>query len=157
MNASFFIKYNAAGQEQWFRKASGVFSIPYSMVMDNANKIYITGDFQGTYTFFGTSGNSFINGTYSNKAFLLKIDNNGNFVWGKSESSNNYVSGKQVALDSQQDPHVFGEFGCTMNEYSDAYGPGVFNSIGFGDLFITKYNNTGTRQWFKHYGGQNLG
>jgi len=153
MNASFIIKYNAAGQEQWFREASGVFSIPYSMVMDNANKIYITGDFQGTYTFFGAGSNSFINGTYTNKAFLMKIDNNGNFIWGKSESSNNYVSGKKVALDAQQDPYIFGEFGCTMNEYSDAYGPGVFNSIGFGDLFIAKYNNTGTRQWFRHYGG----
>ncbi|MES2761393.1 MAG: gliding motility-associated C-terminal domain-containing protein [Bacteroidota bacterium] len=153
MNASFIVKYNATGQEQWFRKASGVFSIPYSMVMDNANKIYITGDFQGTYTFFGASGNSFINGAYTNKAFLMKIDNNGNFIWGKSEASNNYVSGKKVALDAQQDPYIFGEFGCTMNEYSNAYGPGIFNSIGFGDLFITKYNNTGTRQWFRQYGG----
>lgn len=153
MNATFIIKYNAAGQEQWFRKASGVFSIPYSMVMDNNNKIYVTGDFQGTFTYFGASGNSFINGTYTNKAFLMKIDNGGNFIWGKSEASTNYVSSKQVALDPQQDPYIFGEFACTMNEYSDAYGPGVFNSIGFGDLFITKYNNTGTRQWFKHYGG----
>lgn len=153
MNATFIIKYNSSGNEQWFKKASGVFSIPYSMIMDNNNKIYITGDFQGTFTYFGTSGNSFINGTYNNKAFLMKIDNNGNFIWGKSESSTNYVSSKRVALDAQQDPYIFGEFGCTMNEYSDAYGPGVFNSIGFGDLFITKYNNTGTRQWFKHYGG----
>ena len=153
MNASFIIKYNAAGQEQWFRKASGVFSIPYSMVMDNANKIYITGDFQGTFTYFGSASNSFINGAYSNKAFLMKIDDGGNFIWGKSEASTNYVSSKRVALDAQQDPYIFGEFGCTMNEYSDAYGPGVFNSIGFGDLFITKYNTTGTRQWFKHYGG----
>ena len=153
MNATFIIKYNAAGQEQWFRKASGVFSIPYSMVMDNANTIYVTGDFQGTFTYFGASGNSFVNGTYSNKAFLMKIDDSGNFIWGKSESSNNYVSGKKVAIDAQQDPYIFGEFGCTMNEYSDAYGPGVFNSIGFGDLFITKYNNTGTRQWFRQYGG----
>ncbi|MES2514773.1 MAG: gliding motility-associated C-terminal domain-containing protein [Bacteroidota bacterium] len=153
MNASFIIKYNAAGQEQWFRKASGVFSVPYSMAIDNTNKIYITGDFQGTYTFFGAASNSFINGTYTNKAFLMKIDNNGNFIWGKSEASDNYVSGKRVALDAQQDPYMFGEFGCTMNEYSDAYGPGVFNSIGFGDLFITKYNNTGTRQWFRQYGG----
>ncbi|MBI3517913.1 MAG: gliding motility-associated C-terminal domain-containing protein [Bacteroidetes bacterium] len=153
MNASFIIKYNANGQEQWFRKATGVFSIPYSMVMDNSNKIYITGDFQGSLTYFGLSGNSFINGTYSNKTFLMKIDNAGNFIWGKSESSTNYLSGKRVALDAQQDPYIFGEFGCTMTEYSDAYGPGVFNSIGFGDLFITKYNNTGTRQWFRHFGG----
>ncbi|MBC7696688.1 MAG: gliding motility-associated C-terminal domain-containing protein [Burkholderiales bacterium] len=153
MNATFIIKYNASGQEQWFRKAAGVFSIAYSMIMDNANKIYVTGDFQGTLTYFGASGNSFVNGAYTNKAFLLKIDNNGTFIWGKSESSTNYVSSKRVALDTQQDPYVFGEFACTMNEYSDAYGPGVFNSIGFGDLFITKYNTTGTRQWFKHYGG----
>lgn len=153
MNATFIIKYNAAGQEQWFRKAAGVFSIPYSMVMDNAHNIYITGDFQGTLTYFGSSGNSFVNGVYGNKAFLMKIDNNGNFIWGKSEASTNYVSGKKVALDAQQDPYIFGEFGCTMNEYSDAYGPGIFNSIGFGDLFITKYNAAGTRQWFRQYGG----
>jgi gliding motility-associated-like protein len=152
-NACFLVKYNATGQEQWFRKMAGVFSIPYSMVMDNANKIYVTGDFQGTLTYFGASGNSFVSGTYPNKAFLVKVDNSGTFVWGRSESSTSYVSSKRVALDAQQDPYLFGEFGCTMTEYSDAYGPGVFNSVGFKDLFITKYSNSGTRQWFRQYGG----
>lgn len=155
MNASFLVKYNAAGQEQWFRKMAGVLSVPNSLAMDNTDKLYVAGDFQGTLTYFGSTGNSFVSGIYGNKAFLLKVDNNGAFIWGKSESSTNYVSGRRVALDAQQDPYLFGEFGCTMKEYSDAYGPGVFNSVGFRDLFITKYNSSGTRQWFRHYGGPN--
>lgn len=156
MNASFLVKYNAAGQEQWFRKMAAVFCMANSLAMDNANKLYVTGDFQGTLTYFGVSGNSFVNGIYSNKAFLLKVDHAGSFIWGKSESSTSYVSGRRVALDAQQDPYLFGEFGCTMKEYSDAYGPGVFNSIGFRDLFITKYNGGGTRQWFRQYGGPGI-
>lgn len=153
MNAVFIIKYDQTGQELWWRKAAGVFSIANSMVMDNASNIYITGDFQGTLTYFGVSSMSFVNGLYSNKAFILKIDNAGSFIWGKADASNNYLSSKNIALDAQQDPYIFGEFGCTHNEYSAAYGTGVFNSIGFQDFFITKYNNTGTRQWFRHYGG----
>lgn len=153
MNASFLVKYNAAGQEQWFRKMAGVLSVSNSLAIDNTDKLYVAGDFQGTLTYFGSAGNSFVSGLYSNKAFLLKVDHAGAFIWGKSESSPNYVSGRRVALDTQQDPYLFGEFGCTMKEYSDAYGPGVFNSIGFRDLFITKYNSSGTRQWFRHYGG----
>lgn len=153
MNASFLVKYSAAGQEQWFRKMAAVSSIPNSLAMDTNNKLYVAGDFQGTLTYFGSAGNSFVNGPYSNKAFLLKVDDTGALTWGKSESSTGYVSGRRVALDAQQDPYLFGEFGCTMKEYSDAYGAGVFNSIGFKDLFITKYNSGGTRQWFRHYGG----
>ena len=155
MNAAFLVKYNATGQEQWFRKMAGILCISNSLAIDNTDKLYVAGDFQGTMTYFSPSGNSFVSGIYSNKAFLLKVDNNGAFIWGKSESSTSYVSGRRVALDAQQDPYLFGEFGCTMKEYSDAYGAGVFNSIGFKDLFITKYTNAGTRQWFRHYGGPN--
>jgi gliding motility-associated-like protein len=153
MNAVFIIKYDSIGNEIWWKKAAGAFAIPYSMVMDNGNNIYITGDFQGTLSYFGTSLINFVNGAYSNKAFLLKIDNGGNFIWGKADASNNYLSSKNVALDAQQDPYIFGEFGCTHSEYSSAYGSGVFNSVGFQDFFITKYNNTGIRQWFRQYGG----
>lgn len=153
MNASFVVKYNSTGNEVWFRKLAGVFSIAYSMAIDNTNKIYVSGDFQGTLSYFGTGVTSTISGLYNYKAFLLKIDDSGSFLWGKSESSNSYVSSKRVAIDANQDPYIYGEFNCTLNEYSDAFGTGVFNSIGFGDLFITKYNNSGSRQWFKQLGG----
>lgn len=152
MNATFIIKYDSIGQEKWFRKAAGMFSIPNSMVMDAVENIYITGDFQGTLTYFD-SNPYFLSGTFSKRTYLLKIDNDGNYIWGKSESSNNYISSKKVAVDSQQNPYIFGEFSCTLNEYSGVASSTSFNSIGFQDFFITKYNNSGIRQWYKHYGG----
>ncbi len=153
MNAIFVMKLNSSGTEVWFKKAAGAYANANSIAIDNANNLYLTGDFQSSLVYF-SSVISFINGTYNYKAFLMKLDNSGNFIWGKSESSKNFVSSKKVAIDANQDPYIFGEFNCTMTQYSDAFGTGIFNSMGFTDLFITKYNTTGIRQWFKHYGSQ---
>lgn len=152
-NSAYIIKYDASGQEMWFRKMPGVFSIAYSMAIENTGNIYITGDFKGTLSFFGPTSTNFINGPYQNKMFLLKITNTGNFVWGKADASDNFLSARNVALDANQDPYIFGEFGCTHSEYSALIGPTAFNSIGFQDFFITKYSGSGNRMWFKHFGG----
>lgn len=152
-NSAYIIKYDASGQEVWFRKMAGVFAIAYSMAMDNAGNIYATGDFKGTLSFFAPNSTNSITGQYLNKAFLLKISNTGGFIWGKADASNNFLSSRNVALDANQDPYIFGEFGCTHTEYSSVYGQTSFNSVGFQDFFITKYNNSGNRVWFKHFGG----
>lgn len=151
-NATFIIKYDSLGNEIWCKKAAGVFSIPYSLALDNNDNLYVTGDFQGTLTYFGNSS-SFINGVNAKKTFLIKTNSNGDFIWGKSESSNNFISSKKVAIDNQQNPYILGEFGCTLSEYSNLTSPALFNSIGFQDFFLTKYDHLGNRLWFKHFGG----
>lgn len=40
-----------------------------------------------------------------------------------------------------------------MNDYSDVYGQGTFNNIGYQDLFVTKFNSSGTFQWSRNFGG----
>lgn len=151
-NATFIIKYDSLGNEIWFKKAAGVFSIPYSLALDNNDNLYVTGDFQGTLTYFGNTS-SFINGLNAKKTFLIKTNANGDFIWGKSESSNNFISSKKVAIDNQQNPYILGEFGCTLTEYSNLTSSALFNSIGFQDFFLTKYDHLGNRLWFKHFGG----
>ena len=153
INAGFIIKLNSSGTEVWFKKVAAPFISLNSLAIDNSSNLFIAGEFQGTLAYFGSTI-SFVTGLYTNNALLLKIDNSGVFSWCKSEASTNYIAAKNVAIDSNQDPYIFGVFSCTLKEYSDAYGVGVFNSLGFNDFFITKYNNLGTRQWFKHYGSQ---
>jgi gliding motility-associated-like protein len=59
-----------------------------------------------------------------------------------------------VALDASDNPCLFGEFDCRMDEYSVlAGGTGMFNSVGFHDLFITQYDKNGNRQWARNFGG----
>jgi len=153
-NAVFLIKYNSSGQEQWFVKAGAINSIANGLVVDNNNDVYITGDYTGNLTFFGTALNNTLNGAFSNRVFLVKYSNAGNYIWGKEDASSSYVSSKDVALDQNNNPCIYGEFDCRMDDYSIlAGGTGMFNSIGYHDLFITQYDNTGTRLWARNFGG----
>ena len=152
-NAVFIIKYDASGQEQWFVKAGAISSIANALVIDNSNNVYITGDYTGNLVFFGSSNHT-LNGAYANRIFLAKYSNSGTYLWAKEDASSSYVSSRDVALDANQNPCLFGEFDCKMDDYSIlAGGSGMFNSIGFHDLFITKYDESGNRKWARNFGG----
>lgn len=152
MNAIFLLKVDGAGNETWFRRASGTFSIAYGLALDNNQDLYMTGDYQGQLAFYGSPTN-FLSDNYSDRVFLAKYSPGGNFIWASSSSSNNYISSRCVAVDPNNDPYILGEFGCTLNDYSDLYGQGTFNNIGYKDIFVTKFNSTGTFQWARNFGG----
>lgn len=151
-NAVFLIKYDSTGQEMWFRKASGTFAIAYGLAVNSNGEVYVCGDFTGNLAIH-TTGISFLNSSYLNKIFILKFSSSGTLIWSKTEGSNSPVSCRKISLDPNEDPYIVGEFKCTFNEYSNVYGTGIFNSIGFQDLFVTKFNQNGNRQWVRHFGG----
>lgn len=153
MNAIFLIKYSPSGQEQWFVRAGASSSIAYGLTVDNNNDIYITGDYTGNLVFYG-SPNNFLYGNYTNRVFLVKYNNSGGYVWGREDASNSYVSSKDVALNPNEEPCIYGEFDCRMDEYSAlAGGTGLFNSVGYHDLFVTQYDKNGNRLWTRNFGG----
>jgi len=152
MNAIFLMKLDAAGNETWFRRASGTYSIAYSLTLDGNQDLYMTGDYQGQLAFYGSPIN-FLSDNYSDRVFLVKYSPSGNFIWASSSSSNNNVSSRNVAVDPNNDPYILGEFRCTMNDYADVYGQGTFNNIGYKDIFLTKFNSSGAYQWSRNFGG----
>jgi hypothetical protein len=152
MNAVFIIKYSSSGQEVWFRRAAGSFGIGYGIAIYNEADLYITGDYKGTMTFFGSPNNT-LTDVYTNRIFLAKYNLAGNFIWAQSDASDNYLSSRSLAIASNGEIYLAGEFGCTMNEYSNLYGTGIFNSIGFSDIFSCKYSASGSRLWERHFGG----
>jgi gliding motility-associated-like protein len=153
MNAVYLIKYDAAGNEIWFRKASASSSIAYALAVNSNNDIFMAGDFTGTMGFYGAV-NNFLTGTYPNKMFLAKYDKSGTYLWGVSNSSQNYLSARNLALDNAGDPYIIGEYGCTLTDFSDATDKGLFNSIGYADIFVVKHlGTTGSRSWMRNIGG----
>jgi gliding motility-associated-like protein len=151
-NAIFLVKYDTNGQEQWFRRASSSYSICYALTIDNQQNVFITGDFQGNMVFYGTP-NNFLSNAYANGIFVARYSNSGSFSWADADGSNSYLSSRDCAVDAQNNVYLAGEFGCVMDEYSAQYGTGIFNSIGFQDIFCVKYSDTGVRQWFRQFGG----
>jgi gliding motility-associated-like protein len=153
MNAIFIIKYSSSGQELWLRRAAGAYGIGYAIGLYNNQDLYLCGDYTGPMTFFG-SPNNFLNDTYTNRIFLAKYTTSGAFVWAQSDASDNPLSARAMAFSSAGDVYLAGEFGCVMNEYSNLYGPGVFNAVGYSDIFVCKYTSAGNRSWERHFGGQ---
>lgn len=144
LNAIFVVKYDAAGNEQWFRKiGAGAMNIANSITSDGTS-IYLAGDFQGTITFFGAT-NTNLTPTYANGIFIAKYDLSGNLTWNVSESSDSPVTGRSIHVNGAN-LYLGGHFKCTFDTYSDRYAPYQFNSSGYWDIFQGKYNSS-TGAW----------
>ena len=152
-NAGMLLKLDASGNEIWFKRLGAIQTLVYDLEIDNQGDIYITGDFLGQMIIIGLNGNNFLNGNYTYRIFLIKFDPDGNIIWMQEDDSNSPISSKAITLDANQDPYIAGIFKCVFNEYADTLGSGLFNAVGYNDVFITKYDKLGSRKWMRQYGG----
>lgn len=153
-NAGFLIKYNSSGNEQWFREMGGsTYIVTYGVATDNSSNVYVTGDFFYNMIFFGIPNTSLTN-TYPNCIFFAKYNSSGNLQWANSDGSLEGITSRNIVIDNLSDAYITGSFKCRLNEYADVYGQGTFNSVGYWDMFVTKYNTSGNWQWARQSGGK---
>jgi len=153
-NSIFLIKYNQNGNEEWFRRIGGsVHNIANSITVDQNSNIYLTGDFSGNLLFL-ESVNAILTGNYPECIFVAKYDHDGALLWTHADGSYNDVSARSIALDDSSNVFITGTFKCKFSQYADIYGQGTFNSVGYNDVFTSKYNSNGNWQWSRNYGGQ---
>ena len=153
-NAIFLVKYNHNGTEQWFRKiGGGVQNISYGIAVDNQGQIFLTGDFKGTLIFFNPTQTTLTN-VFPNKIFLAKYEPSGSLVWATAEGSDGEISARNIALDDSSNAYLVGNYTCKFSAFANVYGQGCFNSVGFHDVFATKFDSTGNWKWARNYGGQ---
>lgn len=151
-NAAFLVQFDPNGNEQWFKRFTSSQTIAYALATNSNNDIYVTGDNIGPLYFFENEDNqSYYPVDYTYNLFLAKFNTGGDLQWLTNNGSENSVSSKAIALDSQENPYLTGTFKCRFNEYSEEYGTGIFYSAGWRDVFISKFNSTeGLRQWSRH-------
>ena len=76
-NAIFLLSYDSLGNEQWFRRiAGGVSGIAYGIGTGPNNDIYLSGDFAGTLTLYGTPNVTATN-PLANSSFLARYNSSG--------------------------------------------------------------------------------
>lgn len=152
-NAGMLLKLDALGNEVWFKRLGATQTLVYDVEIDNNGDVYITGDFMGQMAIISSNGINFLNGNYTYRIFLIKFTPSGDIIWMQEDDSDSPISSSALTLDSNQDPYISGTFKCVFNEYADTLGSGLFNSVGYNDVFITKYDKLGKRKWMKQYGG----
>lgn len=155
-NLGMVAKFSTSGNLDWMRKMVASQTMAYDLAVNSAKEIYITGDFKGNgFTFIDNGGNHYLSSIYLYNIFVVKINNNGAYIWGETDGSHNEVTAQGIDLDNAENPYICGLFKCKFGEYSDALSAdsGYFYSMGYRDVFLTKYDSQGQRQWMQHLPG----
>ena len=150
-NIAFVVKYDATGTAQWAQQGSGNGSnYAYGIALDASNNICITGSFQSSAITFGNDSVKNNSGGYNADVFIAKFNNAGTIQWvkGSSPAGDYDAIGYGIGTDAAGNVYVGGTFGSTYIRFANDSLP--LNS--YYDLFVVKYNSTGTEQWLRAAG-----
>ena len=134
----FVVKYNSSGTKQWTRQMGTSFGdAGMGIATDSSDNIYLVGSTSG-----GIDGNSNADPGKSD-FFIVKYNSSGTKQWTRQLGTPYFDYVKEVATDS------------SGNAYATGYTEGDFdgnNNTGDKDIFIVKYNSSGTKQWSTLFG-----
>lgn len=132
----FVSKYDSSGNKLWqAQRGTAEREFAEGLATDAAGNLYVTG-----YTGDALDGNS-SSGSWD--IFLMKFDANGNWLWTRQDGTGQEDEGKAVCVDK------------SGNIYITGYVKGNFHGItrvGSSDIFISKYNSSGSRLWSALFG-----
>ena len=138
----FLVKYNDSGNVLWAKSAGGVglSDEGESLSIDNADNIYIAGEFKDSASFDNIK-------VYSNggiDAFIAKYNSDGDVIWVKHGGGKGSDYAKSIAFVDEDNLYVTGYFD------SSATFSGIdITGNDFSDIFIAKYNSNGDLQWIR--------
>ncbi len=101
----FIAKYDAFGNLAWASNAGSV-GAGNGIVIDSAGKPYVTGNFTASASFGGIS----LVSRGSSDVFMAKYDTNGVGLWAKQAGSTLDDSGNAIAIDSNGNTYIAGQF-----------------------------------------------
>jgi hypothetical protein len=148
----FISKLDNNGNFIWAKRVGGNWlDEGRGIATDTGGNVYVTGSFESSVDFDPGPGTF----NLDDGAFVLKLDNNGNFVWAKNlaiAGNAGYGYGYDITLDLDANVYTTGYFANTADFDP---GTGIFNmtSVGSNDIYISKLDSNGNFIWAKSMGG----
>jgi len=134
----FVTKYNASGVKQWTRLlgVAGVNTLAYGIGADGSGSVYVTG-----YTFGNLDGQTL---TGTRDMFVTKYDTSGVKQWSRLLGvAGVNTTGRSALLDGSGNLYIAGYTSGNLDGQTLA---------GTQDLFVTKYDTGGAKQWTRLLG-----
>jgi len=145
---AFVLKLDSGGNYVWVKQLSGL-SDEYAndITIDESDNIVTTGWFYGTIDLDPGTGSQLATQTgTSSDMFIVKLDSNGDFIFGNTVNSSSYVQGRGVDTDDLNNIYITGNYQGTADFNSDL--GLVYNlTSSSSDGFILKLNSLGVFQW----------
>lgn len=141
---SFIAKYSPNGTLIWVKTAGGNYDdVAWSLTLDNAGEIYITGEFNDNVLFDAinlvTTGDA--------NVFVTCYDSMGVVQWAKGGGGSLTDRARGISCDGTN-LYITGQFGGTAT-----FGSKTVSAADSSDIFMAKINNVGTFIWAKSVGG----
>jgi len=125
------IKFNSSGGYQWYRTWGGSDKeVGNEITMDSLGNIYVTG-------YNGSTG------LIPSDMVLVKFDSFGIEQWNITRNEREHDVGNGVAVDSLDDVYVVGSMVNLVSSLDR-------------DIFLVKYNSSGSLQWNQTWGGNDM-
>ncbi len=139
----FIAKYDSSGTQLWVKQfGTSTIDFGYGIAVDSSGNSHVTG-----YTIGALAGNTTAGG---DDIFIAKYDSSGTQVWVKQFGTSTIDIGYGIAVDSSGNSHVTGYTTGALAGNTTAGGE---------DIFIAKYDSSGTQVWVKQFGttGNDIG
>ncbi len=147
-NADIFVaNLDSSGNWLWATKAGGNDRDEgFAITTDFSGNSYVTGYFNGTASFGGTT----LTSSGQADIFVAKLDSSGNWLWAKKAGGTGEDYGYGIATDSSGNSYVTGYFMGTTS-----FGTTTLTSNGWDEIFVAKLDSIGNWLGAQQAGGIN--
>lgn len=149
----FICKLSNDGDLVWARRIGGPGDDRGAgIALDSDGNVYTTEYFEGSVDFDPGVGVHSLTSAGSTDAYILKLDNDGNFIWARGFGGAGRDSGLNLAVDESGMIYTTGSFWETAD-----LDPGSavleLTSAGRNDIFVSKLDTAGNLLWARQMGG----
>jgi uncharacterized delta-60 repeat protein len=161
---SYVVKYDSSGTPLWARRLGGTLSdTAQSVSVDSSGNIVVAGSYSSNplniYAANGTTVSfTLIGSSTSGESFVVKYNSSGTPLWARRIGGADSDQGWSVTTDSSQNIIFTGYYFSTSNPLNiyAANGTSVSFTLansGSVDVFVVKYDSSGTPLWARRLGG----
>ncbi len=164
---TFILRLDNSGDFQWVSSiyidlVNYGWATPHSVTTDNSGNVLVTGDFFGSIDFNPDPDSiSAVSNIGMSDIFILKLDNQGKYLWNKTIGGPGFNVGNSIAVDNNGSVYTTGYYGYTAsgervdfdpaNDY--VYYLNTDTADRGGNMFIFKLDSNGNFDWAKQIGG----
>lgn len=149
---AYIAKFNSTGTRQWATYYGGSGDdFGYSIVTDSTGNIYFAGMTTSTSTIASSGAFQTTYGGGAYDAFVTKFNASGSRQWATYYGGTGYEYGWGISKDANGNIFITGY--TTSTSAIATSGAYQITLGGNTDVFISKFNSSGSRQWATYYGG----
>jgi hypothetical protein len=159
---SFVVKYDSSGTPLWARRLSGTSTDrAHSVSVDSSGNVIVVGFYAASTTLSifdanGTTVSFTLSSSGGSDSFVVKYDPNGTPLWARRMGGTDNDVAWSVSVDSSQNIIVVGSYQSNPLNIFAANGSTVsftLGNSGGADVFVVKYDSSGTPLWVRRLGG----